>query len=54
MLNGVSIVQDAVLVSVGAELALTPFVSIGASLDGGEFSRNSQAYGGSGSVRIRW
>ncbi len=53
-IDGVSIVQDAALVSASAELALTPYVSIGASLDGGEFSRGAQTYGGSGSVRIQW
>ena len=52
--NGTTIVQDAALVSVSAELALTPYVSLGASLDGGEFSRAGQTYGGSGNVRIQW
>ena len=46
--------RDTVLVQVGSEIRLTPSVSIGARLDGGEFGRGVQTYGADGNIRVTW
>jgi fibronectin-binding autotransporter adhesin len=45
---------DAAVVAAGAELWVTPYLALSAKLDGAEFSRGSQAYSGSGAVRVTW
>ena len=50
---GAPIPQNSALTSVGAELFITPRLTLLAKFDG-EFAPGSQTYGGSGTLRYRW
>jgi outer membrane autotransporter protein len=51
--GGATPASDSALTSAGAELRLTPALSIAAKFDG-EFARTAQTYAGTGTVRLIW
>ncbi len=51
--NGAPIPQNSALASAGAELFLTPNLTLLAKFDG-EFAPGSQTYAGSGTLRYTW
>jgi len=53
VVNGAPMPQDSALTSVGAELYITPRLTLLAKFDG-EFARGSQTYAGSGTLRYKW
>jgi uncharacterized protein with beta-barrel porin domain len=53
VVNGAPLPRDSALTSAGAELYLTPRLTLLVTFDG-EFAQGSQTYGGSGTVRYTW
>jgi autotransporter-associated beta strand protein len=53
VVNGAPLPSDSALTSVGAELYLTPRLTLLAKFDG-EFANGSQTYAGSGTLRYTW
>ncbi|HEY2135508.1 MAG TPA: autotransporter domain-containing protein [Xanthobacteraceae bacterium] len=53
VVNGATPARNSALTSAGAELHVTPALSVGAKFDG-EFARGSQTYAGTGTVRYAW
>jgi outer membrane autotransporter protein len=53
VVNGAAAPKNSALSTVGAELHITPAVSIAAKFDG-EFAKGSQTYAGTGTVRYMW
>ena len=53
VVNGAAIPQNSTLTSLGAQLFITPHLSVLAKFDG-EFAPGSQTYAGSGTVRYTW
>jgi uncharacterized protein with beta-barrel porin domain len=53
IVNGAPLPQNSALTSVGAELYLTPRLTLLVKFDG-EFARDSQTYGGSGALCYSW
>jgi uncharacterized protein with beta-barrel porin domain len=50
---GAAPAKDSALASAGAELRVTPNVSVAAKFDG-QFAGGTQTYAGSGTVRLQW
>jgi uncharacterized protein with beta-barrel porin domain len=53
VVNGAPMPQNSALTSVGAELFITPRLTLLAKFDG-EFAPGSQTYAGSGTLRYQW
>jgi outer membrane autotransporter protein len=53
IVNGAPMPQNSALTSAGAELFITPHVTLLAKFDG-EFANGSQTYAGSGTLRYMW
>jgi uncharacterized protein with beta-barrel porin domain len=53
VVNGAAAPKNSALSTVGAELHLTPALSVAAKFDG-EFAKGSQTYAGTGTVRYMW
>jgi uncharacterized protein with beta-barrel porin domain len=53
IVNGAAPPKNSALTSAGAELRVTPALSVGAKFDG-EFANGAQIYAGTGIVRLSW
>jgi outer membrane autotransporter protein len=53
VVNGAAAPKNSALSTLGAELHVTPALSIAAKFDG-EFAKGSQTYAGTGTVRYLW
>ncbi len=53
IVNGAPLPQNSALTSAGAELFITPRLTLLVNFDG-EFAQGSQTYAGSGTLRYRW